>query len=335
MHRLLSRLASPKLTVAFFLAMAGAAVAAAHQPEFITRLVLPPFVLCMANLVAAVLTNARFRADLPLLVFHLALVALVALFAFARLTYFDGVVKLTSGSVFEGEYLHADRGPWHVGAPEHLRFSHQGLVETVAASGGYPRTTAQLQWWDAAGRPHLAEITNDRPLVLDQYRIFATRERGFSPLFVYRDRHGNESSGTAQLSDNYLAEGQRTFTHGTDLALPGGVQAWVQIIPAAVAAPTDGQLADLGAASLPHVLVVRHGDVRHEMHPGDAIALGDGVLRYNGLGTWLGYRVVFDPTPPWLVATVLLGVASLATFYARLWRRKRPAVPADLSCCPT
>ena len=48
---------------------------------------------------------------------------------------------------------------------------------------------------------------------------------------------------------------------------------------------------------------------------GGSAALGflklGGALRFERGGAWIGYRVSFDPTLPWLLASALLGVGGL------------------------
>lgn len=323
--RIATSLGSPRLTVLFFLAMAAAALAASQGVANITALVVVPLALLVVNLAAAILGNARFRADLPLLVFHLALLALVALLVIARLIYFEGAVRLTTGVEFDGSYHDHHQGLLHGGDAARLRFSHEGLSEHTPAGGGYPSTYANVHWLDASGMPRLAVIGNDRPLVLDGYRIFATRERGYSPLFRWQPRHGREYFGTAHLQDSFMQTGSREFIIGATLDLPGARQVWVQLVPEEPAGSTGVQH-ELGAESLRHHLVLRTDERRAELRPGDSIELADGRLTYLRLSTWLGYRVTYDPTAPWLVATIIVGVLSLVAFYARLWRKPRAPV---------
>lgn len=323
----LNHLASPKLTVLALLLMASAAVGASHFPTYITTLVLPPVSLLLINLLAALLVHPRLRFDLPLLVFHLALVAFLVLIALARLTYFDAGVKLNAGAAFNGQFQSVARGPLHMGEPERLRFSHEQITEHLPVAGGYPITEALVTWWDAAGRPRLAEIGNDRPLALDGYRIFVTSQRGYSPVFSYlAGGTAQAQAGTAQLSDSYLERGIRDFVAGTDIQLPGGGAVWVQVIPDSVAEQRAMEQ-DLGVASLKHRLVIREGDVRHELRPGEFIELRGGRFSYQGLSNWVGYRITYDPTPPWLAATVVVAVVSLIWFYLRLLlKRRQPGV---------
>jgi hypothetical protein len=310
----LKTLASPYLTVTFFLLMAAAALGAAYYPQHITAIVLPPLLLLFLNLGAAILSNARFRSDLPLLLFHLALLAFLALLLVARLSYFDGGIKLSTGTLFEGTYTSVEKGILHGDGAKHLRFANDAIVEQTPPSGGDPITYNQIRWWDSNGRPNLAEIGNDRPLVLDSYRIFSTNFRGFAPIFRWKPKAGEESIGTVHLPESLPDE----FPPGSTATLPGGDQAWVQM-RSAENTYVKGERIDLGAAALKHHLVLRIKDKRHELEPGSSIELDNGQLTYLQLGTWIGYRVTYDPTPPWLAASVFLGVVSLLWFYARLW----------------
>jgi len=92
--------------------------------------------------------------------------------------------------------------------------------------------------------------------------------------------------------------------------------------------PRDGRLVARGAGELQHHLVLRVGELRQELRPGDVVALDGGKLAYVGMGSWMGYRVIYDPTKPWLVATTLVAVGSLLAFYARLLRR-RPSLESS------
>jgi len=73
-----------------------------------------------------------------------------------------------------------------------------------------------------------------------------------------------------------------------------------------------------------HRIVVRAGEQRQELKPGDKMQLADGVLVYDGLRSWMGYTVFYDFTLPWLLAAGFLAVLSLGMhfwvkFSARPW----------------
>ena len=63
----LTLLASPRLTVVFFVLAAAGSLATAHELHDATVLMALPFALLGLNLGAAVFAHARFRADAPLL----------------------------------------------------------------------------------------------------------------------------------------------------------------------------------------------------------------------------------------------------------------------------
>lgn len=312
--RAVSALASPRITVAFFLLMAAGALLTARwgaDPTLATSL---PFSLLVINLFAAILSNARFRADLPLLLFHLALLALVALFVVARLIFFDGATILTAGTTFEGNLVKDSRGPLHGDSIDRLRFANEGFNEHFPERGKYLTTYNQVRWWDQAGRSHVSEIGDDRPLILDGYRIYATARRGFSPLFAWQPASAALQLGTVQLPDN----GDNGLGPVTSWQLPGGPEVWILLDIEATPTPNPGeQRSGLGASEIHHKLVLRHGELRHELRPGESISLDGGRLTYVQLDSWMGYRIIWDPTEPWLIGSVIVGVASLIWFYAR------------------
>ncbi len=315
-----SALASPRLTVAFFLLMAAGALWVAQGGANATLATVLPLGLLVLNLAAAIVSNPRFRADLPLLLFHLALLALVALLALARLIYFDGATILTAGTAFEGNLVKDSRGPLHGDGVGSLRFANEGFTENFPERGKYRSTYNRVRWWDGAGQSHLAEIGDDRPLILDGYRIYATGRRGFSPLFHWQPAAGEAGHGTVQLPDS----GTEGLGPATSWPLPSGPQAWVMLNLEATPAPQPGEQRDgLGGRAIPHHLVLRVDERRVELRPGETAELGAGRLTYVRLDSWMGYRIVKDPTEPWLVATVLVGIASLLWFYARLLRKPR------------
>ena len=74
-------------------------------------------------------------------------------------------------------------------------------------------------------------------------------------------------------------------------------------------------------------LVVIAGDQRIPLQPGDSVALGRGRLAYDGLKTWMGYSIYYDPTRRWLLAAAAMAVFGLAWHIAgklRLARIVRP-----------
>jgi cytochrome c biogenesis protein len=59
-----------------------------------------------------------------------------------------------------------------------------------------------------------------------------------------------------------------------------------------------------------------------ELRRGQSAELDSGRLRFDDLRMWMGYRIVFDPTLPWLLAAGMVGVFGLGRHFQRkLWSR--------------
>lgn len=310
-------LASPRLMAAFFVLMAAAALGVAYGAINPTPAALLPLGLLVLNLAASIASNARFRADLPLLVFHLSLLAFVALLAAARLTYFEGIAMVPVGSSFSGELVNEERGPLHGTGARALRFSNLGFTEIYKERKVYRHTSNQVRFVDDAGNAHEGEIGNDRPLVLDGYRIYTIGNRGFAPVLQWMPEHDAIQITTVTLGP----VGEDGYTPGVEFSPPGGPQLWVSLSTEHDNPAPGSVRKNLGAESAPNKLVLRLDGPAHHLQKGESIALPGGQLTYAGLSAWMGYRIVYDPTKPWLLGTVAVAVGSLIWFYARrLWR---------------
>lgn len=306
----LRSLASRRLTVLFFLLTAGSSLMVAQYDKPATLWMLAPFGLLVVNIIAAIFTSARFRADVPLLLFHVCLVALVALVGVGRLTYLEAQTSLTSGTEFDGYLNDVNQGPLHPGSIEKLRFVNLGFTEGYFRRGAQRATYNRVRWQDDAGQWHLAEIGNDLPLILHGYRIHTSKNRGFSPLFHWQPAEGEGAYGTVQLSDHDV----NSLSPSVEWMLPGGIAARATLELKARHSPGD----DL--KGLDHVLALKLRGERHELTPGKQVALPEGTLTYVRLDSWMGYAITYDPTKPWVMATILIGVASLIWFYwKRIW----------------
>jgi hypothetical protein len=67
-----------------------------------------------------------------------------------------------------------------------------------------------------------------------------------------------------------------------------------------------------------HNLVLRAGNERLELKPGESHRIGGGLLVYEGLTTWMGYNVFYDWTLPWMVSACVVAVSALAWHF---WRK--------------
>lgn len=322
---LVAHLGSLRSTLAL-LGLLGLAVFAGQAVEALGA---PALTVAMAllslNLVAALLVHPAFRRQLPLLVAHLALLALVLLAAYGRLASLDGRFELTQGVPFDGTLIDARAGALHHDGLQRLSFSHQGFEIDYAPGRKRGATRNPVTWRDEAGRERSAVIGDHRPLVMAGYRVYTSPNKGFAPMLTWTPRGGGEPVTGAVHLPAFPAHELR---QAIEWSLPDGRRAWVLL-------QTDEVLIDPSRASrfsLPsrHSLVLRMDPLRHELQPGQSVDLGSGTLTYLGLRSWMGYRVTCDLTLPWLLAAALLAVFALAWHYTQRFFFPAPA-PAPLT----
>jgi hypothetical protein len=314
---LLHQLASPRWMLAFFLFAGASAVVSMERPEWITPIWVVPLAMFAVSLMAAVATNRRFRRDPALLGLHFGLLVFVVLVGVARLTYLDGAVTLTKGTAFDGQ-LHLDRrGPLHPGKVESLRFSNEGFTEDFDPRARWKATYNRVRWWDSRGVAHEALIGDHHPLVLEGYRIYTTRNRGYSAVFHWHGVGGGDEIGTVELRPG-------EFDLANTWQLPGEQEIWAMLAPSDPVEVQRGELRrDLGADKLAHRLVIRAGDRREVLRLGESMEFPEGRLTYAALDSWMGYHLVHDFAMHWMVAAAAAVVGCMIWFYARLLGRGR------------
>lgn len=319
MRRWATRFGSLKVTLVV-LALLGADVLLSYRAEVRGDWPLAlPLTLLAANLGCAVATNPVFRRQTALLTFHLALIAIVLLVAAGRLTYLRGQLELSTGETFHGELVQIERGPWHWGAIHEASFTNHGFIIDYSPGVRRNATRNTVSWKSAGGQVESAVIGDQQPLALNGFRFYTSHNKGFAPVFAWRSPDGVWRRGTLHLPSYPVNQ----YQQAQQWSPPGvGAVLWVML-------QFDEVLLDPARRSafrLPgeHKLIVRMGETRAELTPGDRYPLGGGVLVYEGLTTWMGYKVFYDWTLPWLLAAALLAVASLAwhfwqKFAARPW----------------
>ncbi len=305
---ILKFLASLKLTLVILAAL-GVAVLTAYLSETPTTWALAgPLAAFAVNLAAAVVTNPVFRHQTALLVFHLALIAIILLITVGRLTYLKGQLELAEGEVFDGQLTQEERGPWHLRQLDALHFSNEGFSIDYAKGVRRGVTRNQISWTAPGGEIQRVVIGDQTPFILSGYRFYTSHNKGFAPTFIWYPRSGSSPVlGTVHLPAYPLHEHKQAI----EWTPPGGkIPLWVML-------QFDELILDPAKPSefrLPtkYQIVVRVGDERRELKQGEAMRLTEGVLVYNGLRSWMGYTVFYDFTLPWLLAACTLAVLSLA-----------------------
>lgn len=311
---LLAHLGSLRATLAWF-ALLGAVVLAGRIADAGWAVALGLAIAGLGiNLLAALAVHPALRRQLPLLVAHLALLVLVLLAGLGRLVSLEGRFELAEGVPFDGTLLDVRRGAWHGDDLQRLAFRHAGFEIDYAPGRKRGATRNPVAWLDERGLEQHAVIGDHRPLRVAGYRIYTSPNKGYAPLLCWVPERGPAQRGTVNLP-SYPANELRQHREWT---LPDGRSAWVML-------QLDETVIDPERAAsfrLPeqHRLVLRIGDRREELRPGQAAVLPGGTLVYEGLRTWMGYRVHHDPTLPWLLAAALIAAGSLALHYALKFR---------------
>ncbi len=275
--------------------------------------------LLAVNLVAALFVHPLLRRQLPLLVFHLALLALLVLVGVGRLASLDGRFELTQGVPFDGRLLDKNAGPLYAAPLHRMAFTQHGFEIDYAPGRQRGATRNRVSWQGDDGSARSAVIGDHRPLVIDGHRIYTSPNKGFAPLLRWLPTRGEPVLGAVHLPSFPVHE----LRQSREWPLPDGREAWVML-------QFDQTLIDPAKTSsfrLPdeHRLIVRIGSQRASLAPGERLTLDGGTLVYEGLRTWMGYRVTYDPTLPWLLAASLLAALSLAWHYARKFYFSEPA----------
>jgi cytochrome c biogenesis protein len=276
--------------------------------------------LLALNLLVAVLLHPAFRRQGPLLVAHLALLALVVAVAVGRLTALDGRFELTQGEAFDGTLLDRAAGALHVDRLQRLSFRQEGFEIDYAPGRQRGATRNTVTWQGEDGRPQRGVIGDHHPLVLDSHRFYTSPNKGFAPLLRWEPAKGEPLRGAVHLPSYPMHE----LRQSRSWTLPDGREAWVMLqIDETLIAPEAAAHFRLPQR---YRLIVRVDELRAELQPGDALALPGGRLVFEELRTWMGYRVAYDPALPWLLASSLLAALAMAVHYAlRIWPRSQSA----------
>ncbi len=315
MISLLKRLSSIRLTL-LWMALLGVGAALSYDNPVDTPawVLVVPLVLLAINLLAAIITNPSINRRGGLLIFHVALLGIVVLVAFGRLTHMEAHLEIVEGTGFDTDQLiDIRRGPLHSGKLDQVQFI-QGPY-TVNYRPGMVRglTHSHVQVPDGSGGWERKVVGDDRPLVLEGYRFYTTFNKGFAPVLTWMPNRGRVETGTIHMPPYPLFE-FRQANRWTPPTATEEIKFWLQLETGMD--PESAWVLD--AAQSRGTLVVRAGERRVELQVGETVRLQNGVLKYERLSSWMGYKLYYDPTLQWLFLTAMIGVLGLAIHF---WRK--------------
>ncbi len=327
--RLLRAAASNRATLLLLIVQAVAIIFyyRAQAPASLWLLALPALLL-IANFLLALALRGVLRNNPPLLVFHFALIVMVLLAFVGQMSALRGTVELAQNETFDGRLENLRRGPWHRYRLGETRFTNLGFEIRYQPGVKRDKTVNRLALAHPDGTRRRVEIGDHVPLVIGHYRFYTSHNKGYAPIFEWRPAGG----AAAVIGSVHLpAFPAHEFSQAREWRPPGsGLAVWTLLRIEDEVLPADREF--MFRVPARHHLVLRIDDTRHELRPGDRLVLADGELAYLGLSTWMGYKVDYDWTRPWLLATALIGIFALFAHYLAsfAWlRRRRVQGPPD------
>jgi cytochrome c biogenesis protein len=309
------RIASLRLTLAGFVLLGLGAFATAAGTARGRWLIAVPLFLLALNLLAALLTCSCFRRQPALYAFHVCLLLLAILLGVGQLTRLTGHFEISEGQGFDPAAVVIDsRGEWNPGLPIVNAF-RQGPIQVGYEPGLLRRGTSSRVWLFGDGEGPPVDIADGKPLVAEGYRFYATHNKGFSALLSWRSGGGEVLRGTV----HFPSYPRQALDQVMQWRTPQGTPVELRLEPDPL--PQDAWVLRAQRAGGRLWVRARDGEDR-VLQTGQSLALPGGVVRLEGFGMWMGYRVFYDPTLPWIFACALLAVSMLAW---HLWSRlERP-----------
>ena len=325
---ILTRLASLKLTFIFLVSLLLAIMIAYNGDLSYVFLLATPLVLLSLNLLAAIITNKTFQNNLPLLLFHLTLLATVILVALSRLTYLDGHVGLNEGEDFTGKFDGQNHGLFHQFTLKPGDFTNIAVQLDFTPLVAVTAVRSRVLVHDGS-KTHEFVVGEHQPLVINNYRFYVTRNVGYSAVFSWQPVTGNNKKQTGTI--NFPPFLMNQFSQTNTWEIPHtDKNLWFML------QPEDDILVEQKSVQLTppenHYLVIRYGEQRQKIKAGQELKLPEGVLTYHGLRTWMGFKVHYDPFKAYLLATSILTVLCLAWFFWQKFTRKSWLTPVTDTC---
>lgn len=294
------------LTLLGVLALATTVYYQVSLPQRIWIIALPTALLIL-NFLLALATRDILKNNWPLMIFHFALIALVLLVFAGRMSFFKATLELAENEEYSGQLENVRQGPWHRYGLSATRFSNLGFQIRYHAGIKRDKTLNQVLVTMPNGLQRSLEIGDHVPLVIGHYRIYTSHNKGYAPVFEWQSFDRAESRvGSIHLP----AYPTQEYRQALQWQIPGtNIELWTMLMIDENVLPEDREF--YFQVPQKHRLVVRYRDQRHELRPGDELDFPDGILRYKKLATWMGYKVNYDWTRPWLLATVVIGLLGL------------------------
>jgi len=316
MRPIVTKLASLRLTLAGLAALIVTVLAVYRQGGAALYWVAAPLGLLAINLLAAILTNRSFRLQPALLVFHVALLAVLLLAALGLLTRYEGRIELAEGTRFDAGRVEAvNRGWLHRTRLDDVDVV-QGDIEVDYANGLQRAATRSSIVLDGESRPIGDRVAAEAA----GYRLQTTFNKGYALVLVWDDGMSPPVAGTVHFPSYPEFE----WKQGNEWTTPSGEAVHLELV-------LDRRVPDSGPWTLRSgttnygILLHRPGHPPQRLGPGDTVLLRGGRATVADLRLWMGYRVDANPLLPWTLAAAFLALFALAAHFQRKFGLARVA----------
>lgn len=316
-RKLIRILASLRFTLVGFLLLLLVVLLCYFNTAVSFNWLTPPLLLLVVNLIAALLTNPRFRQRGWLLTFHISLLVVLLLAVLDLWTGMTGRIELAEGQQFDPNMVEwRKRGWWHLGDLEKVSFK-QGRVEVDYAKGLVRQATrSYIVRKNHTGFDAAYMIGDRRALEIAHYRFLTTPNKGYAVLIRWHDAQtGKFSKGFIHFPSYPAMDWKQTV----DWTPPGGKPVRLELeLPGQLQIDQAWTLssADVGEAKM----LVMQEEQQRELRKGDWLTVPGGELRFDGVRLWIGYQIDYQPLLPWLFGAALLTIIALAVYFSRsLW----------------
>lgn len=317
MKIVIAKFGSTKVTLTGFAVLGLALIAKEFSLLPAQWLVLVTLGVLTLNLAAALAVTSRLRQEPGLLIFHLALLALLILAAVGRLTHFDGHVEVMEGNAFSAAEVVVDgRGVLHPALLEEIAFVQGPFSVNYAPGVKRARTRSEVLFESASG-VQKRDVGDDVPFTSHGFRFYTTHNKGIAVVLTWLPDSGETMTGAVHMPAYPLFD----WKQDNGWQPPGGpdIRFWLHL-----STPMQEDRAwTLTSDRVSGVLAVNAQGKRIEIKRGEQVRVGSGQLRFDELRGWMGYRIFFDPTLPWLLVAAVMAVFGLAL---QFWRNSVPRV---------
>ncbi len=277
-----------------------------------------PLFLLSINLFCAIITNQRFRKQRGLLVFHIGLFAIITLAAAGVMTSLEARLEITEGQAFDAadvEIVH--QGPWHNSKLDEIDFI-QGPVRIDFVSGfRRGETYSQILQAGRPGNFSTDTIGDKYAYIASGYRFITTGNKGYSAILSWYGDEGDIITGAVNFPPYPAYE----WRQDNEWLSPQGQPLGLTLKLADRDRSVSAEPWTMESRTTEAQLHIKTNDFDKLLGPGESIKLEKGVLRFDQVRMWMGYRIDYNPVLNMIFLAAFISILGLG-FHIRHKFRK-------------